>query len=133
MSGKNGSGKRIPHCPIRYSLDLLAGKWILPIICQLSSAEVMRWGEIKRALGGVTNTMLAASLTELQEAGLVERVQYNEMPLRVEYSLTASGRSLAPIIADLGKWGVKVLASKNSTASSSTRLSEISVGELAVN
>lgn len=97
------------QCPIRFSLDLLAGKWRLPIICSLMESQIMRWGELKRRLNGITNTMLAGALAELQGAGLVRRTQYNEMPLRVEYSLTETGRDLAPILRRLGEWGLEAL------------------------
>jgi len=100
-----------PHCPIRYSLELLSGKWKLPIICGLSSG-VKRWGELRRALPGITNTMLANTLAELAEAGLVDRRQYNEMPLRVEYSLTPEGRNLSPILANLGDWAIGLMAAR---------------------
>lgn len=96
-------------CPIRFSLDLLAGKWRLPVICSLMEARTLRWGQLKRRLGGVTNTMLAGALADLQAAGLVSRTQYNEMPLRVEYALTEIGHSLAPILRRLGEWGLTAL------------------------
>ena len=100
---------RMYQCPIRYALDLLSGKWMLPIFCRLSGGGAVRFGELKRSLAGVTNTMLAASLSEMQNDGLVERVQYNEMPLRVEYSLTPAGRNLSPILQSLGQWAVEAM------------------------
>lgn len=105
------------QCPIRFSLDLLAGKWRLPIICSLMEAQTLRWGELKRRLAGITNTMLAGALAELQSAGLVRRTQYNEMPLRVEYSLTETGHSLAPILRRLGEWGLEALLKNGAEAS----------------
>ena len=105
----------LPRCPIRYSLELLSGKWKLPIICSLSSG-VKRWGELKRTLPGITNTMLANTLAELSEAGLVDRRQYNEMPLRVEYSLTPEGRKLSPILGTLGQWAIGLMASRTDEA-----------------
>ncbi|MDR0561323.1 MAG: helix-turn-helix transcriptional regulator, partial [Spirochaetaceae bacterium] len=54
---------------------------------------------------GVTNTMLASSLKELEEAGLVKREQFMEMPVRVEYSLTSRSQGLLPILAQLARWG----------------------------
>lgn len=97
------------QCPIRFSLELLAGKWRLPIICSLMEAGTLRWGELKRRLAGITNAMLAGALAELQGAGLVRRTQYNEMPLRVEYCLTETGHDLAPILRRLGEWGLEAL------------------------
>jgi len=102
----------VVKCPIRFSLEILAGKWRLPIICSLAGSAALRWGELKRQLPGITNTMLAGSLAELQSAGLVERTQYNEMPLRVEYALSETGRKLSPILYHLGQWGLEVLKAK---------------------
>lgn len=110
LSGWPKSG--LIQCPIRFSLDLLSGKWRLPIICSLMEEPTMRWGALKRRLKGITNTMLAGALAELQTAGLVKRTQYNEMPLRVEYSLTGIGHDLAPILRHLGQWGVEALKSE---------------------
>ena len=64
-----------------------------------------RYGELRRLVFGITNTMLAGSLRELEADGLVARVQYQEMPVRVEYSLTEKGRTLIPILMGLRDWG----------------------------
>ena len=64
-----------------------------------------RYGELRRLVFGITNTMLAGSLRELEADGLVARVQYQEMPVRVEYSLTEKGRTLIPILMELRDWG----------------------------
>lgn len=64
-----------------------------------------RYGELRRLVFGITNTMLAGSLRELEADGLVARVQYQEMPVRVEYSLTEKARTLIPILMELRDWG----------------------------
>lgn len=69
----------------------------------------MRYGQIRQSVLGITNTMLAKSLTQMEEDGLINRVQYNEMPLRVEYSLTKKANSLLPILLELKAWGEKNL------------------------
>lgn len=69
----------------------------------------MRYGQIYQSVLGITNTMLAKSLTQMAEDGLINRVQYNEMPLRVEYSLTKKANSLLPILLELKAWGEKNL------------------------
>lgn len=94
-------------CPIRYTLDIVGGKWKLPILCMLASGEPTRYSIIKRKLGDVTNMMLAQSLKELEMAGMVHREQYNEVPPRVEYTLTDKGKSIVPILVQLGTWGTK--------------------------
>lgn len=96
-------------CPIRYSLDIVGGKWKMPILCMLASGEPTRYSVIKRKLGDVTNMMLAQSLKELETAGMVHREQYNEVPPRVEYSLTDKGNSIFPILAQFAAWGAENL------------------------
>lgn len=95
-------------CPLRRALDKVGGKWKIPVLWTLSSADAMRFNRLKREVHGITNAMLSATLQELGEDGLVKRVQYNEMPVRVEYSLTESGRALLPIFDQLIEWGANV-------------------------
>lgn len=92
-------------CPLRYALDKIGGKWKIPILWMLNVSGTMRFNQLKREIHGITNTMLANSLQELIGDGLVERVQYNEMPLRVEYSLTEAGKALFPILSQITEWG----------------------------
>ncbi|VBB06143.1 Hypothetical protein LUCI_1358 [Lucifera butyrica] len=92
-------------CPIRYAIDIVGGKWKLPIICMLAGGLPTRYSSIKRKLTGVTNMMLAQSLKELEAAGLVHREQYNEIPPRVEYTLTEKGKSMIPPLVKLAEWG----------------------------
>ncbi len=98
-------------CPVRYSLNIVGGKWKLPILCMLASGEPTRYSTIKRKLGDVTNMMLSQSLKELEAAGMIRRVQYNEVPPRVEYSLTEKGKSIVPILVQLGAWGAENMQS----------------------
>lgn len=97
------------NCPVIFSLNLLSKKWLVPIICALNHNGVMRFGELSRALSGITDMMLTQCLKELQRFGIVNRVQYNEMPLRVEYSLTAMGQDMVPSILSLSKWSPQIL------------------------
>ena len=93
-------------CPLRHLSNVLGGKWKLPIICVLSAGGAKRYSIIKRRLGDITNVMLAKSLRELEEAGLVHREQYNEIPPRVEYSLTDRGREVLPFLTQAAMWAV---------------------------
>lgn len=104
MSGKQPQA-RTSQCPMRQVLDMIGGKWKLAILWELHSRGVLRFTELQRAVTGITNTMLAHSLQELQEDGLVERTQYNEMPLKVEYTLSEAGQKLVPILCGLADWG----------------------------
>lgn len=69
----------------------------------------MRFGELSRSIKGITNMMLAQTLKELQSLGIINRTQYNEMPLRVEYSLTDMGRKIYPSILSLSKWSIQLM------------------------
>ncbi|OWA37540.1 transcriptional regulator [Saccharibacillus sp. O16] len=92
-------------CPATFAFGVIGGKWNLPILSILSQQPVVRYNELKRQLDGITGTMLTACLKELIDYGIVHREQYPEIPLRVEYSLTHSGRALVPLIASIVDWG----------------------------
>lgn len=96
-------------CALRRVLDAVGGKWKILLIVALSQADELRYGELRRLVFGITNTMLASSLKELEADGLVRRTQYAEMPVRVEYSLTPQARELVPILMQLKDWGEKNL------------------------
>ena len=93
------------RCPILHALDIIGQKWKLPILWYLHESETTRYNELKRRMPGITNTMLTKSLRELEEAGLVNRNQYDTVPPRVEYSLTADGKALLPTLNELYRWG----------------------------
>ena len=92
-------------CGLKKVINIVGGKWKIMILCVIDNNEVVRYGEIRRTVHGITNTMLANSLKELEADGLVERKMYNEMPVRVEYNLTDKAKSLIPILLELKKWG----------------------------
>jgi DNA-binding HxlR family transcriptional regulator len=94
------------YCPLGNALRLIGGKWKIPILCALYSDGATRYSELRRKVMGITNTMLASSLKELEEDGLVLRTQYAEMPVRVEYSLTGACDGLMPILLQLAQWGI---------------------------
>ena len=93
------------ECPILHVFRRIGGKWKLPILWHLADQESVRYNELKRSVRGVTNMMLTKCLRELEEYGLVIRRQYNEVPPRVEYSLTERGKKLLPALAELYAWG----------------------------
>lgn len=92
-------------CPLQQALNIIGGKWKIPILCALQQDGTTRYNELKRKIAGITNTMLASSLKELERDGLVCREQFMEMPLRVDYSITQTGLELIPILSQLAKWG----------------------------
>ncbi|WP_425060184.1 hypothetical protein SCACP_08530 [Sporomusa carbonis] len=113
----NKDSQDINGCPVVYALNIIGGKWHLPIIWALSQNKVLRYNEIKRKVCGITNMMLSQSLKELENNGLIIRIQYMEIPPRVEYSLTEAGISLLPALAELAKWGAKQMKSAQETNS----------------
>ena len=96
-------------CGLKKVLNIIGGKWKILLLCVIDAKGVMRYGELRRAVYGITNTMLAQSLKEMEEDGLIERKQYREMPVRVEYSLTEKAHSMIPILLELKHWGEKHL------------------------
>lgn len=92
-------------CGLKKVLNIVGGKWKIMILCVIDKEGTVRYGDLRRSVYGITNTMLATSLKEMENDGLVERKQYMEMPVRVEYSLTAKAESIVPILLQLKKWG----------------------------
>ena len=91
-------------CPIGEALRVIGGKWKLRILCTLSVDGTQRYNDLVRKTAGVTNAMLSSSLKELEADGILLRKQYEEIPPRVEYSLTERGRALWPILHRLAHW-----------------------------
>ena len=83
---------------------LLSGKWDFQIAFEICRREKIRFGEIKNLFPGITNTVLTSSLRNLEKLGIISRIQYNEMPPRVEYSPTEKGKRLLPVYYELLKW-----------------------------
>jgi DNA-binding HxlR family transcriptional regulator len=92
-------------CPMTRVIGAISSKWAMPVLYNLlRAAGPMRFGELRHAIGKVTQRELSLTLKRFEELGLVSRKVYAEVPPRVEYRLTALGRSLeAPILA-LGRW-----------------------------
>lgn len=95
----------MPFCPVGYALNVLAGKWKLQTVYAISQAGTVRFNELQRSLPGISNLMLSKTLKELEENGIVTRVQYNEVPPHVEYSLSEIGKGIIPAFDKLGEWG----------------------------
>ncbi|MCM1084539.1 MAG: helix-turn-helix transcriptional regulator [Clostridium sp.] len=95
-------------CPLQKISNALGGKWKLSILCSLSSSGSIRYNDLKRKIKGISNTMLAKSLKELEENGLVKRTEYMEVPIRVEYETTNLTHDLLPILAELAKWSINI-------------------------
>jgi DNA-binding HxlR family transcriptional regulator len=95
---------RIYNCPVEAAIDAIGGKWKPIIVFHLLSGK-RRFGELRKLVTGVTQRSLTMQLRELEKAGLVHREVFAEVPLRVEYSMTEFGKTLAPVMKALSAWG----------------------------
>jgi len=96
-------------CPVSNFIELISKKWVIPIVIELyrkalTDIGTMRFNEISKILGDVNPRTLSQRLKELEEKGIILREQYNEIPLRVEYSLTEKGFDLGMKFLDLDQW-----------------------------
>ncbi|KRQ86169.1 HTH-type transcriptional activator HxlR [Caloramator mitchellensis] len=105
MYNKPSYKTKFEKCPLIFALELIGGKWRLPIIWALSKHETIRYNELKRNIPGITDMMLTQSLKDLESYGIVIRKQFIEIPPRVEYSLTENGKNLIPALKALANWG----------------------------
>lgn len=85
-------------CPIIHTVELLSKKWIIPIICTLNNEKTLRYNQLRRSIPNINNVALSQSLKLLEQNHIVSRIQYNEVPLRVEYSLTLTGSYILPAL-----------------------------------
>ncbi len=95
-------------CPVRASLSLLSGKWTLMILFQINENSV-RYGELKRAVTGISEKMLIQELNRLVEHKLVSKKVYHQIPPKVEYTLTEMGLKTLPIVDQLSQFGLENL------------------------
>lgn len=85
-------------------VDMIGGKWKLRIIYVLAFNGILRYGELKRMLSPITHKMLSMQLKELEVDGLINRKEYQQVPPKVEYSLTQMGRDLEPVVKEIHAW-----------------------------
>jgi DNA-binding HxlR family transcriptional regulator len=93
-----------PTCPVFATADIICGKWTILVIRDLAEGR-SRFCELERSLAGISPRTLSLRLRALEEQGVVERHTFPEVPPRVEYSLTAKGRALVPLIEDMRQYG----------------------------
>lgn len=108
--------KKESRNPLEYSLDLFSGKWNSRILSVLTNADNLRYGEIKSRIDNITDAVLAASLKELISSQMIVRQSYDEIPPKVEYSLSEKGRSIIPIFEMISKWGEKYYVDDDSNS-----------------
>jgi DNA-binding HxlR family transcriptional regulator len=92
------------NCPSRLILERIADKWTALIIGILAQSQHRRFNELRRMVGGISQKMLTQTLRDLERDGLVKRTIYAEIPPRVEYELTALGRTLCTPLGSLTQW-----------------------------
>ena len=92
------------RCPLEYGLAIFGGKWKSRIICVLAASETLRYSELRREMCNITDAVLAATLKDLIGDGIIDRKSYDEIPPRVEYSLTEKGTSVVPILQNICQW-----------------------------
>lgn len=92
------------RCPLEYGLEIFGGKWNSRIICVLAEKKRLRYSELRREMGNITDAVLAAALKKLMGNGIISRKSYDEVPPRVEYYLTDKGESVVPILQSICRW-----------------------------
>ena len=97
-------GKELPACPVETTLMLIGDKWKVLILRDLMPGT-QRFGELKKSIPAITNSMLTSTLRDLEKLGIIYREQFNEIPPHVEYSLTKKGKALIPVFIEISKWG----------------------------
>ncbi|WP_083477441.1 winged helix-turn-helix transcriptional regulator [Chryseobacterium aquaticum] len=92
-------------CPVTATMKVLGGKWKAILINAIYHTSPARFGELRRSVKGITQSMLTSQLRELEDDGIINRKIYAEIPPRVEYTLTEFGLTLSPIILSMADWG----------------------------
>ena len=92
------------YCPLEGTLETLSAKYAMQVVCAVGAFGTARFSDLEGAIPGASTSTLSARLEDLADAGLVAREQYDEIPPRVEYSLTGDGRALCERLVPLLEW-----------------------------
>lgn len=95
------------YCTVDYALDIFGGKWKPRLLCIIAHQGPIRYGQLKEEMENISDAALADALKELLMQKIIQRHQFNEMPIRVEYSLTSKGQSLIPVLDTISDWAVQ--------------------------
>lgn len=109
--------KKTATCPVETTLDVIGGRWKVLVLHHLLDGT-KRFGQLTRALRGISARTLAKQLRELETDGVINRKNYQEIPPKVEYSLTSLGRKLEPVLLAMDDWGQQIDATRRRKASS---------------
>lgn len=99
--------KKVFHCNVELTLDIIGGKWKPLIMHHIGNYDSIRYGELKRKIPNINERVLTRQLKDLEKDKLINRKAYNQLPLKVEYSLSALGKNIEPILEQLGAWGLE--------------------------
>lgn len=97
--------QELPACPVETTLLLIGNKWQVLILRDLLMKGTLRFKELQRSIGSISQKVLTSNLRTMEESGLIHREVYAEVPPRVEYSLTPLGLSLKPVLDAMQAWG----------------------------
>ncbi|HQW06247.1 MAG TPA: helix-turn-helix domain-containing protein [Flavobacteriales bacterium] len=97
-------GDRTYHCALDVTMHVIGGKWKTIVLWYLRKGS-KRFSELRKLIPDITEKMLSMQLKQLEKDGLVSRKVFAEVPPRVEYTLTAHGRTLLPLLEEIAKWG----------------------------
>ncbi|MGL5917707.1 MAG: winged helix-turn-helix transcriptional regulator [Cetobacterium sp.] len=97
------------HCPFEVLIDIVSGKWKMLILWQLNVYGHKRFSDLKKIASGVSTKVITAQLRDLENRGLITRVVYPEVPPKVEYYITDSGKSLLPLLLCMQEWSINYL------------------------
>lgn len=106
------------NCPVKAAIDVIRGRWKPSILYELH-AGTKRFSDLQAALPEITPQVLTVQLRQLEADGIVARVMYPEIPVRVEYALTELGASLSAVMEQLEAWGVRYLGRRGAGARTS--------------
>ena len=112
MAKQGRTGKKKVGCPVEATIGAIGGRWKVLIIHQLLK-ETRRFGELTRLLNGVSARTLTRQLRELESSGVINRRVHQQVPPKVEYSLTGLGLKLKPILYAMHDWGEELEASQH--------------------
>ena len=99
-------------CPVTATMKVLGGKWKPILINAIYHTAPARFGELKRSVIGITQSMLTQQLRELEDDGIISRKIYAQIPPKVEYTLTEFGLTLSPVIQTMANWGLEYKLNK---------------------
>ena len=98
---------QLPACPVETTLTLIGNKWQVLILRDLGDKGTLRFKELQRSIGKISQKVLTTNLRAMEESGIVHREVFAQVPPRVEYALTETGLSLRPMLEAMQEWGIR--------------------------